>query len=409
MIEIEASDIQLFMLIPMLVAEDYYRILDPDEFTDQQYLDSLVQRDPDINWRNIPEIYEPLFLTEDFKAVFRPSAINLSHVNPEQTVQAIVPRMNFVVRLKWRFETMCNLGLLILEIHTPPYTSLSQLNDLLDIAQHDSFLWDNENGWLLPHRSITKMLDVPPNQTLGLAIIVRAFESLLGANTIVNARNPMVAFLLQMDIKGGKDFYEATNDFGEYLLQKRYLYLSSLLAYHENQDAFLGTNWRCSQNLDTCAWFEWQPPQHRDTSLAQHRRTAGNIYTSSMHRRSAARRIFKICTMEFTASRLMSHLFASKGEAQHLRMAIHRFCRDKDGSSALYYDILSKLARLETRFMLLNTNITNPDWVLDNPFGEGSHFIDLMRYMQNAYGTLAHVQALRQQLDLFNQMLDRCL
>lgn len=409
MIEIEASDIQLFILIPMLIDDDYYRLLDPDETCDQEYIDNIVDRDPAINLRTIPEIYEPLFLTEDFKAVFRPSAINLAHVNPEQTVQAIVPRMNFVVRFKWRVELMCNLALLILEIHTPTYTSISQLNDLLDIVQHDSFLWETDSGWLLPHRSITQMLDVPPNQVLSLADIVGAFETLLGVRTIINARNPMVALWLQMDIKGGEDFYDAINDFGEYLLQNRYLYLSSLLAYHENQNAFIGNNWRCSQNLDTGSWFEWHLPQHRDASLTQHRHAASNIYTSSMHRRRAARRIFKICTMDFVVSRLMAHLLASKGEARRLRNAIHRFCRDKDRSSALYHDILYKLARLESRFVLLNTNITNPDWVLDNPFGEGAHFIDLMRYIQQAYGTLAHVRALRQQLDLFNQMLDRCL
>ena len=52
-------------------------------------------------------------------------------------------------------------------------------------------------------------------------------------------------------------------------------------------------------------------------------------------------------------------------------------------------------------------NFTNPDWVLENPFGEGSDFINLMRYVNNTYGTQAHRSALRQQLDLFNQLLDR--
>jgi hypothetical protein len=58
--------------------------------------------------------------------------------------------------------------------------------------------------------------------------------------------------------------------------------------------------------------------------------------------------------------------------------------------------------------MLLNTNVVNPDWVLDNPLGEGNSFIKLMSYIQQEYGIINHLQALREFLDLFNRMLDRC-
>ncbi len=408
MTEIQASDIQLFMFIPMLIDDDYYRILDPDELVDQTYVAALQNNDTAIGHRHIPEMYQPLFLTEDFKAVFRPTALDLMHVNPERSVQAVVPSLNIVVQLKWRFELLCNLALLVLEIQTPSHTSMSQLNDLLNIAQHDTFTWSSDNGWLLPHHSITQMLDVPPDEALGLAHLVSGFEKLLGVHAIVSSQTPMVSFLLQMNIRGGADFQQATDNFGEYLLRNRYRHLSALLAYHETQQPYMGTIWHCAQTLDQCGWIEWQPPQHRDTSLTQHRYAAGNIYTSSIDRRRAARRVFKICTMEYVAARLMAHLLASKGEARQLRAAIQQIFRDKGKSDARYYDVVYKLSRLEARYVLLNTNITNPDWVLDNPFGEGNHFIELMQYMTDAYATKAHTQALRQQLNLFSQMLDRC-
>lgn len=409
MVATEASNIQLFMLIPVLIDTDFYRMLDPDEPVDQHYIQQIVDG-VFIDSHPLPELHQPLFLTEDFKAVFRPTGLDLNHVNPQQSVQAIIPSMNIVVQVGWSFELMCNLGLLILEIDMPLHTPMSQLNDLIDIAQHDMFEWDLHNGgWLLPHQSITQMLDVPPNEALSLARIVKAFEKLLQVQCIIKAQNPVVAFLLQMNIKGGDHFSQAVENLGEHLLGNRYQVLSRLLGYHENQQAFVGPNWRCSQNLDSGAWFEWFPPQHRDMPLGQYRLAAGTTYTTSMHRRRAARRVFKICTMEYIAARLMAHHFASNGETRRLRYAIQSVCQDQQRSKALYNDILVKLARLEARFMLLNTNITNPDWVLDNPFGEGTHFIEMMRYIANAYGTERHVRALRQQLDLFNQMIDRCL
>ncbi|MCB9435495.1 MAG: hypothetical protein H6673_00700 [Anaerolineales bacterium] len=409
MVTIEADHIQLFMLIPVLINPDFYRMLDPDEPIDQQYIQRIVDG-VQIASHPLPELNQPLFLTEDFKAVFRPTGLDLNHVNPQQSVQAIIPSMNIVVQLGWSFELMCNLGLLILELDMPLHTPMSQLNDLIDIAQHDMFEWDlNDGGWLLPHHSITQMLDVPPNEALSLARIVRAFEKLLEVKCIIKAQNPVVAFLLQMNIQGGDHFAQAADDFGEYLLTNRYQVLSRLLGYHANQQPFIGPNWRCAQNLDSGAWFEWLPPLHRDTPLGQHRFAAGATYTTSMHRRRAARRVFKICTMEYIAARLMAHHFASNGEARRLRYAIQSVCQDQQRNRAMYNDILVKLARLEARFILLNTNITNPDWVLDNPVGEGTHFIDMMRYIADAYGTERHIRALRQQLDLFNQMIDRCL
>ena len=396
------------MLIPMLIHDDYYQIIDPDELIDQQYIETMESQDNNIAARTIPEMYQPLFITDDFKAVFRPAALDLFHVNPEQSVQAIVPSLNIVVQFKWRFELMANLALLVLEIETPPFTSIRQINDLIDIAQHDSFTWDTKDGWLLPHQSISQMLDIPENEPVGLANLVYAFEKFMNARAIIKAQHPFTAFLLQMNIRGGHEFYEASSDFGEYLLEHRYRHLSALLGYHENQIPFEGINWHFAQKLDSCAWFEWQPPKHRDTPLVQHRHAAGNIYTSNSHRRRAVRRIFTICTMEYIMARLIAHLFASDGEAKNLRSAIHKICQDKQRNSALYHDIIFKLSRLESRYVLLNTNLTNPDWVLENPFGEGSDFINLMRYVNNAYGTQAHLSALRQQLDLFNQLLDRC-
>ena len=408
MIEIDANDIRLYILIPVQIDDNDYQIIDPDVFLDQQFINQLVSRNPEIEPRHIPEIHQPLFLTEDFKAVFRPMGIHLPRANEDQSVQAVIPRMNIVVTFRWRFELMCNLGLLIFELELPQYTSMRQLEDLFEIIQLDSFNWTNGEGWLLPHHSITQLLDIPPNKIVGLSRLTAGFEAMLNVRSIIESQTPFVAFLLQMNLQGGNDFFDASEAFGEYLLSSRFRHLSSLFGYHENQEAYSGANWRCAQTLNTCAWFEWLPPKLSD-SPSQYRHAAQKFYTSSMQRQRATRRIFKICTLDHTIARFMSHLLASKGEARRIRQAIQSLCRDSKKKSALANDILFKLFRLETRFILLNTNITNHDWVLDNPFGEGTNFGKLMGYMQAAYGTEAHISALRQQLDLFNQMLDRCL
>lgn len=409
MTEIEAKDIQFFMMIPVFITDNFYRMLDPDEQVDLEYAAQMQKQDSNIGVRQIPEMHQPLFITEDFKATFRPTALELLHVNAEQGVQAVIPGMNFVVRLKWRFEMMCNFGLLVLEIDAPHYTSMKQLNELIDIVQHDAFTWRYDEGWLLPHESITAMLDIPANVPVGLAQLVNAFSKLLNLRPVIKSQNPFVTFLLQMDIKGGNDFHDTTVGFGEHLLEQRFNYLSALFGYHEEQSFFHGTNWRCSQNLEMCSWFEWQAPLHRESPMIQHRQAPENIYTSSQQRRRAARRIFKICTMDYTVARTMAHLLASKGEARILRKSIHDFCKNGDRHSALYHDLLGKLARLESRFILLSSNITNPDWVLENPFGEGNRFVQLMEYISQAYGIQTHVNSLRQQLNQFNQMLNRCL
>ncbi|NDJ86251.1 MAG: hypothetical protein GYB66_10225, partial [Chloroflexi bacterium] len=182
----------------------------------------------------------------------------------------------------------------------------------------------------------------------------------------------------------------------------------SLLGYHENQPSYTGPDWRYAQKLDSAAWFDWQPPQHRDTPLVQYRRGAGSLFTSSIDHRRAARRIFKICTQEYVAANLLAQLLASQGEGRQIRSAIQSYCRSQGRDNALYFDLLTKLNRLEARMLLLGTNIANPEWVLDNPLGEGEHFIELMRHISDRFSTASHVQALRQQLDLFNMMLDRC-
>ena len=408
MIEIEGNNIQFFVLIPMLLSDDLYRVLDPDELVDVEFADHL-RETAQIGARKIPEMFQPLFITDDFKSTFRPAALNLRDVVEQQGVQAILPEINFVVRFKWRFETMSNFGLLVLELQTPTYTSMEQLNDLIDIVQRDTFSWSRSDGWLLPHESITQLLNVPPNEVIGLSTLVDAFSELLGVQPIIKAQHPFVAYLLQMDISGGDDFYATTADFGEYLLLHRHNHLSALFGFHEDQEAFEGANWRCSQNLDMCGWFEWQPPLHRDTPLRQHRHAPENLYTSSKQRRRAARRVFKICTIDYIAARTMSHLLASQGEARNLRQAIQAICQDKSRSSAQYHHVLHRLTQLETRAILLNANIENPDWVLENPFGEGNRFVQLMSYMSRAYGVHTHIHALQQQIALFDKMLDRCL
>lgn len=408
MIETEASDIQLFILIPVQIDDNAYQIIDPDVFLDQQFIDKLAANDAQIEPHQIPEVHQPLFLTDDFRAVFRPMGIRLLHANAEQSVQAVIPSMNTVVTFKWSFELMCNLGLLVFQLDLPPHTSMRQLEDLFDLIQQDSFNWNDEEGWLLPHHSITQMLDIPPNEIVGMARLTDGFERMLNVHPTIESYTPSVAFLLQMNLQGGDDFLVARDSFGEYLLSHRLRHLSSIFGYHENQESYSGANWYCAQTLNTCAWFEWLPPKLSD-SPTQYRYAAQKFYTSSMQRRRAARRIFKICTLDHTIARFMSHILASKGEARRIRQAIQSLCHNSRKDNALANDILFKLFRLETRFILLNTNITNHDWVLDNPFGEGSNFAKLMGYMQAAYGTEAHISALRQQLDLFNQMLDRCL
>lgn len=408
MSEIEASDIQLFILIPMLIEDEFYRMLDPDELVDQHYMATIQKQDKFIHSRTIPELYQPLFLTEDFKAVFRPAALDLTHIGPEQGVQAIVPSLNIVVQLKWNVELMCNLALLTLEIHMPPFSTPAQINDLLEIVQRDTFSWDTDESWLVPHRSIGKMLDVAPDSPLGLNHLIPAFKHLLNSHAVVLSQNPFITFLLQLNLKGGDEFARVYESFGEYLLKHRFRHLATVFAYHEDQAAFLGNNWRCGQNLESCGWFEWQPPEHRTTPLSQNRYTTDAIFTSSMQRRRAARRIFKIATLDYTAARLIEHLLAGKGETSRLRAAIHDLWRNRTRSNALYYDVLFKLSRLEARYMLLNNNIVNPDWILENPFGEGNSFAKLMGYIQNAFGISTHLHSLREQLDLFNRMLDRC-
>lgn len=407
MTELEANNIQLFILIPMLIEPDLYRSLDPDEPVDQTYIAALQKEDSSIHSRMIQEQYQPLFLTEDFKAVFRPTAIEFTRTGLEQGVQAIVPSLNMVVHLKWRFETMCNLALLTLEIDLPPFTTMNLTNDLLDIIQHDTFSWEIENGWLVPHRSITQLLDIEPDMPVGLAHLITAFEKVLHTKAIIKAQNPFLTFLLQMNLRGDDKFSDASRNFGEYLLAQRYGHISTLLGYHEYQQPFIGTNWRGAQNLDSAGWFEWQTSQYRNPPLPQHRYTADAIFTSSMQRRRAARRVFKIATMDYIAVRLIDHLLASQGESSRLRKAIHELWRNQGKTSALYYDVLFKLSRLEARYLLLNNNLINPDWILDNPFGEGNSFIHLMSYMQHAFSIHSHLQSLREQLGYFNRLLDR--
>lgn len=408
MTEIEGHDIQFFILVPVFITDNFYRMLDPDELVDVEYTDRLSQQ-VGINTRQIPEMFQPLFITDDFKAAFRPTALDLQQVNPEQEVQAILPELNFVVRFKWRFETLCNFGLLVLEFQPPPHTSLQQLNDLIDIAQHDIFSWSNTDGWLLPHASITAMLDIPADTPVGLATLTGAFAKLLHFEPIVKSQHPFVANLLQMNIRGRSDYYDATEEFGEYLLKQRYSHLSSFFGFHEDQTPFVGNNWRCSQNLDMCGWYEWLPPSHRDTPLGQYRHAPESMFTSSQHRRRATRRVFKITTMDYIVARTVSHLLASEGEATSLRRAIQIVCQQQSRHAPEFHSVLHRLSQLETRFMLLSSNIINPDWVLENPFGEGSRFVEMMKYMSDAYGIRAHVDSLQKQLALFSKMLDRCL
>jgi hypothetical protein len=408
MSEIESNDIQFFVLIPVFITDDFYRMLDPDEHVDTEYATQLSDR-RSITTRPIPEMFQPLFITDDFKATFRPTALDLKQVNEQQEVQAILPELSFVVRFKWRYETLCNFGLLVLEFQPPPYTSMQQMNDLIDVIQHDVFSWSDDADWLLPHASITTMLDIPPDEPLGLSVLVSAFARLLNFKPIVKSEHPFVANLLQMNIHGGDDFYEASQDFGEYLLQHRLSHLSALFGFHEEQDAFSGNNWRCAQNLDMCGWYEWQPPSHRDTPLMQYRHAPENFFTNSTEHRRAARRVFKITTMDYIAARTVSHLLASKGESAALRRQILAVCKEQARQSPASYEIMHRLSQLEARYILLSANITNPDWVLENPFGEGNRFVQMMQYMSTAYGIHTHVNALRQQLELFDKMLDRCL